>query len=506
MPRIPDDMGAFGGGPSLQPRRGVVQGPTDGRLDAIADLGETIGKIGQGIQEREDKLNYARAKSEYLKSKIQIESEFENDNDYQTYGERYKEKVGKARGDAAALIRNPTLRESFQLDTDVDIEQGLAGMAKKAFAKEKDNGRAKLTSLLDDSQKLIVSTSDPNIRRSAYDNVNASIDTAIENNWLAKEEGVNLKRKFAEESALQEFTSKSAEEQIQMLNDNHAALQFIPADKRQALEERATSSVISKQFLQKRIENMQRAETYDQLADMLEEAEGDIAAIPGDAFLSLNPEQQKNLRQYSANLSSGKYNVTDVVKYHDLKNLAANPATREAFLNRDLTKDVFEFAPPERKELINLQAKLRNKDPETEKMLDGYRTVGQRLNDTLIQAGINTKPTAGSDDAKSLALLRERVERSIIKEKERQGKKELSAEDEQRIIDRELIKEKTPGWFGTGFGAGERYTFQATIDDVSDEDRAKIEAALRARGQQVNDANILKLYTEKLKRDAMNGR
>lgn len=503
MPRIPDDMTSYGGGPSLQPRRGVVQGPADGRIDAIADLGETIGKIGQGIQDREDKLNYARAKSEYLKSKIQIESEFENDNDYQTYGERYKEKISKARGDASALIRNPMMRESFQFDTDVDIEQGLAGMARKAFAKEKDNGRAKLSGLLYDSQKLIVSTGDPAIRKSAYENVNQSVDAAIENNWLTREEGGNLKRKFAEESALQEFTSKSAEEQLQMLKDNHAALQFIPADKRQQLGERAQSSVVSKLFLQKRIENLQRAETFDGLADALEQNEGDISSIPADQFLSLKPEQQLRLRQYGANLASGKYNVTDVKKYHDLKNLAANPASREMFLNKDLTAEVFDFAPSERKELINLQAKLRNKDPETEKMLDGYRSVGQRLNDTLIQAGIDTRSKAGSDEAKSQALLRDSIERDIVREKQRLGKKDLSPEEEQRVIDRALIKKQFPTWWG---GKKETYTFQATIDDVSDEDRAQIEAALRAKGQVVSDANILKRYTEQLKREALNGR
>lgn len=503
MPRIPDDMGAYGGGPSLQPRRGVVQGPRDGTFDAIADLGETIGKIGNQIQDREDKLNYAAAKTQYLKSKIQIESEFENDQDYQTYGDRYKEKISKARGDASALIRNPMMRESFQFDTDVDIEQGLAGMARKAFAKEKDNGRAKLSGLLDDSQKLIVSTGDPAIRKSAYENVNQSVDAAIENNWLTREEGGNLKRKFAEESAIQEFTSKSAEEQLQMLKDNHAALQFIPADKRQQLEERAQSSVVSKLFLQKRIENLQRAETFDGLADALEQNEGDISSIPADQFLSLQPEQQLRLRQYGANLASGKYNVTDVTKYHDLKNLAANPASREMFLNKDLTAEVFDFAPAERKELINLQAKLRNKDPETEKMLDGYRSIGQRLNDTLTQAGIDTRPEAGSDEAKSQALLRDSVERDIVREKQRLGKKDLSPEEEQRVIDRALIKQQSPTWWG---GTKESYTFEATIDDVSDEDRAQIESALKAKGQIVNDANILKLYTEQLKRDALNGR
>lgn len=503
MPRIPDDMGAYGGGPSLQPRRGVVQGPRDGTIDAMADLGETIGKIGSQIQDREDKLNYAAAKTQYLKSKIQIESEFENDQDYQTYGDRYKEKIGKARGDAVALIRNPTMRESFQFDTDVDIEQGLAGMAKKAFAKEKDNGRAKLFGLLDESQKLITSTSDQLIRTSAYDNVNASVDSAIENNWLSREEGGNLKRKFAEESALQEFTSKSAEEQLQMLKDNHAALQFIPADKRQQLGERAQSSVVSKLFLQKRIENLQRAETFDGLADALEQNEGDISAIPADQFLSLKPEQQLRLRQYGANLASGKYNVTDVAKYHDLKNLAANPASREMFLNKDLTSEVLDFAPAERKELINLQAKLRNKDPEADKVLDGYRSVGQRLNDTLIQVGFDTKPKAGSNGAKNLALLRDSVERDIVREKQRLGKKDLAPEEEQRVIDRALIKQQSPTWWG---GTKETYTFQAEIDDVSDEDRVQIEAALRAEGQVVNDANILKRYTEQLKREALNGR
>lgn len=125
------------------------------------------------------------------------------------------------------------------------------------------------------------------------------------------------------------------------------------------------------------------------------------------------------------------------------------------------------------------------------------------MNDTLIQAGINTKPKAGSDEAKSQALLRDSVERDIVREKQRLGKKDLSPEEEQRVIDRALIKQQSPTWWG---GTKESYTFEATIDDVSDEDRAQIESALKAKGQIVNDANILKLYTEQLKRDALNGR
>lgn len=493
MPRIPDDMTSYGGGPSLQPRRGVVQGPADGRIDAIADLGETIGKIGQGIQDREDKLNYARAKSEYLKSKIQIESEFENDNDYQTYGERYKEKISKARGDASALIRNPMMRESFQFDTDVDIEQGLAGMARKAFAKEKDNGRAKLSGLLDDSQKLIVSTGDPAIRKSAYENVNQSVDAAIENNWLTREEGGNLKRKFAEESAIQEVRSRSPEEQLQMLKDDHQAFQFIPADKKKDIEETAKSSIISKAFLQKRIEAEQRKEIYFDMANRLEDSHGDLGAIDGNAFKMLSPEQQERIRIKSKKLQDGSYNVTDVTKYHDLKNMAANPATRSLFIDLDMTKEVDDFKPADRDEMINLQAKLRNKDPEADKVLDGYLSVSQRLNATIMQRGdIDLHPAKGSNAEKNLALLRDNLEKELIREKEALGKNKLTAPEEQKVIDRVLIKEKVPGLFGS---VNEVYAF-----DVPEGEREDIEEALRLKGQPVNAENVMKLYKEDLKR------
>lgn len=511
MPRIPDDMGAYGGGPSLQPRRGVVQGPRDGTFDAIADLGETIGKIGNKIQDREDKLNYAAAKTQYLKSKIQIESEFENDQDYQTYGDRYKEKISKARGDAVAMIRNPTMRESFQFDTDVDIEQGLAGMAKKAFAKEKDNGRAKLSGLLDESQKLITSTSDPLIRKSAYENVNVSIDAAIENNWLSREEGGNLKRKFAEESAILEIRSKSPEEQLQMLKDSHPALQFVPADKKRDIEETAKSSINSRYFLQKRFEAEQRKEIYFDMANRLEESHGDLAAIGVEAYKLLSPEQQERIRKKSRDLQNGSYNVTDVKKYHDLKNIAANPASRQMFLDMDMTVEVDDFAPSDRDEIINLQAKLRNKDPETEKMLDGYRSIGQRLNDTLTQAGFDTKPKAKSDDAKSLARLRDNIDKSIIREKQRLGKKDLSSEEEQRIIDRELIKYREPGWFNTVRaivveGSNEKFLFQVSPDDIGDDDRAKIIEALAAQNIEATEDNIMGMYKLKLMKGGENGR
>lgn len=496
MPRIPDDMGAFGGGPAIQPRRGIVQGPRDPSIDAVADLGATIGKIGEQIQDRDDKLNYSRAKTEYLKQKIQIESSFENDSDYATYGERYKDKIGKARESAVGLIRNPMLRESFQQDTDIDIEQGLAGMAKKAFARESDNGRANLATVLDDNQKLILSTGDPAIRASAYNNVNSAIDSAAANNWLDKEASGNLKRKFAEESALGEFTAKSAKDQLEMLSGNHPALQFIPLDKRRALEDRAKSAITSQMFVQKRIENLQKAETYDQVFDALEMNNGDISAIPANVLLSLSPEQQTRTHKHASDLATGKYNVTDVERYHDLKNFAANPATRQKFLDVDLTKEVFDFAPADRKELINLQAKIRNKDPEADKMLDGYRSIGQRLNDTLIQADVNPSPKKDTDEAKSLAMLRDRVERGVIKEKERLGKKELTADEEQRVIDRELITERKQTLFGWGPDK-ESFLFQTQVDDIPDGDRKKIEAALTQLGQPVNDANIIKMYVQK---------
>lgn len=489
MPRIPDDMTSYGGGPSLQPRRGVVQGPADGRIDAIADLGETIGKIGQGIQDREDKLNYARAKSEYLKSKIQIESEFENDNDYQTYGERYKEKINKARGDASALIRNPMMRESFQFDTDVDIEQGLAGMAKKAFAKEKDNGRANLSGLLDDSQKLIVSTSDPAIRKSAYENVNQSVDAAIENNWLSKEEGVNLKRKFAEGSARAEFKSRSPKEQLQMLKDGHPAAKMLPPDELKQVEAQAVLAQEAAYWRGVRFQKHQQSVLADELQDRFIRTR-DPASISLEEFQQLSPAGQESLVGFVTDTIKGIYRVTDMKKYSDLKMMAANPATREAFLGSDIEQEIATFNPKEQREIRNIYAKLLGDDPDEEKRLEGVWSLNQRIDNTLTSQKIRPK----TDDEKArFAPIRNEIEREVMRKKG-EVKRDLYPAEEQEIIDDVLIKQivEVPGRvFGTN--EEERYSFEVA-DEIPDSERQAIANALQESGIEPTTALIVRYY------------
>ena len=506
MPRIPDDMGAFGGGPSIQPRRGIVQGPRDARVDAVADLGATIGKIGEQIQDRDDKLNYSRAKTEYLKQKIQIESSFENDNDYATYGERYKDKIGKARESAVGLIRNPMLRESFQQDTDIDIEQGLAGMAKRAFAEESKHGRAKLSEILANNRELALSTSDPAIRKSFFDETNRALDKALENRYIDPETRQSASRKWAEDFAEGHYkTLGSADEQIAFLNSKDPIAQMIPADKRESFEVQAKLSKDAAFWRGVRLQKHQQAALADELHDRFYRTQ-DPASVSPEEYERLSPSGQANLRTTVEDTIKGKFRITPVEKYSDLKMMAASQQTRNAFLDLDIEDEIKNFHPTDQKEIRNIYTKLLGGDKDEEKRLDGVWSLSQRIDNTLTESKIKPK----DDSAKArFAPLKNEIEREVMR-KMGEVKRDLTPPEEQEIIDSALLKhiEEDPVTvFGKNIWTSrdERYSFEVA-QEIPDDERQTIANKLREKGIEPNTALIVKYYLQGKNLKAKNGR
>jgi hypothetical protein len=100
--------------------RVIAEYDTSGLARGIQSLGNSIERIGADIQQQRDTVDLARAEAYKTKGFIDVTNEFSEDGDYSTFGKRAPEKTGEVVNKAANLIRNPQLREKWQINANTD--------------------------------------------------------------------------------------------------------------------------------------------------------------------------------------------------------------------------------------------------------------------------------------------------------------------------------------------------------------------------------------------------
>lgn len=223
---------------------------------------------------------------------------------------------------------------------------------------------------------------------------------------------------------------------------------------------------------------------------------------PANVWARLSLEQRKALDSRLDQLRRGIQPETDWTLYSDLKLMAANPATKEKFLQTDVTTYRSKLGDTEYKEIVNLHVGARNGDAKTNKLLDGYRTNQEIVNTALNQIGVDPSPKAGSDDATKVAQFRKKVDDEIIQTQQRTGK-EVSTSDVQKIVENLTVESVTNrGWFFDTkkrvFELAPEDAVDFDVDQVPPKEKANIVSALKARGIAATDERILSLYKQKI--------
>ena len=206
---------------------------------AIGNIGDAVARIGERIQERRDKLTYVKEKSKFLQALTLAESEIGegDDTEYETYGNRYIDRVNEAKKESIGQIKNPDMRGQFEADADLDITQGLTRMAAKSWAMEVNHGVKDVQSTIKDSRDLYLSSSD-SVRESVLNNVNKSIDIAAENGYLKPAQAEALKRSTARNYAEGWISLQPAQEQARLLKSGEGVAELFDADERKAMIEK----------------------------------------------------------------------------------------------------------------------------------------------------------------------------------------------------------------------------------------------------------------------------
>jgi hypothetical protein len=255
MPTLPDKYDLRQASP--QPARSIVGGVPPIEQEAAENVGRAVSRLGmtgmalrQEQQEKEDRLNDAKARSQFLKNRVDIESAFDQDQDYKTFEPRYTEAISKAQGEAASLIRNPERREAFMAETALDRAQGTARIKQKAFAKEGDFERGQLDGVISSNRELALRASDEKTKTAFIANTQERIQSLIDAGHLDADQGKSLQRKSAEDYATASIEMLSAGEQVNRLKPGQKGMvDLIPSDRRADMLRRAEQQLKQEQAL-----------------------------------------------------------------------------------------------------------------------------------------------------------------------------------------------------------------------------------------------------------------
>lgn len=168
------------------------------RVIPAPDISPALTAIGARAAEKQDRSDYAEARSAFLRTKIETDSAFDEDQDWQTYEERYTERMTAAREAAAKAIGNPAARRQFIAESEVDLARGVAGIRTKARGREVDEGRGKLAGLLNSNLDAALATDDEPTRIGLIQSSQDAIESAAVRGYISPLEAETQRKGFVD--------------------------------------------------------------------------------------------------------------------------------------------------------------------------------------------------------------------------------------------------------------------------------------------------------------------
>lgn len=271
MPKLPSIDAPL---PVAQPRQAIVTYDGTQVARANAQLGQTIGgaieRVAGGMLEKQDRYNFAQAKSAFLKAQVELENELADDQDYTTYAERYNKRMNEAKEASLKMIRNPSDRALFQQDLELDIQRGLGSVQRKAKSKEIDVGRGTLMETINMNREMALQAGDEATRVSIIKATQDAIEGAKDRGYLSDQESVQWRQRATEDYALASVEMLDPAGQLEALSKG-GFTNLIPADKRAQLKMRAEKQIEAerkqREIEARQLQAIARAELSSQVQD-----------------------------------------------------------------------------------------------------------------------------------------------------------------------------------------------------------------------------------------------
>lgn len=237
MAKLPDDT-ALGQLPSASSGRPIATYDTTGYDRGAAAIGGGVSDLGKGIHsavkditaslvyqnETDSKLETARARSDFLTKKIGLDTSMKDDQDYETFQERYNTKLNEIRAGSSGLITNPKTRELFDLSISDDVAKAAQGANLQVNKIWKDRTLADSTTRLEAIRQAALKTQDPEERVKLIDDGNDIISSLATKNITSHADAAEYKKKWTQEYAKGAISLLPPQEQVSVLDGFGGAL------------------------------------------------------------------------------------------------------------------------------------------------------------------------------------------------------------------------------------------------------------------------------------------
>ena len=328
MARLPD-VDSLGARPIPQSRERFVPSARPG-ADIAAGLND-LATAGFQIAERQDRLAYAKSKSGLLMEDLRVRAELENDQDWETYEQRYRDRMKKARETASGQIRDPMDRAAFEQDSDFDIERGALAVRGLAKAKEVDTGRATTSSILETNRTAALETKDAGTRTALIQSTSDALRGAREKGYISAQEEEGQWKRWTADYGEGFLKVQTLPKRIDMLsNPKGTPADFVAPDRRAVLLKAAKNELESEQ--RARLSELRQSLT-DQMQDISAAAQAGIPVqnVPArESFVAAFGDREGAQRYESA---------------RKLANLSAEVASLHGKSNLDLMQQVEQYRP-----------------------------------------------------------------------------------------------------------------------------------------------------------------
>ena len=485
MPRLPDVNDLGSSRPVVQ-QQGIVRINGQQVGQAVESTGERMANLGFQIQAREDRMNLAKARAKFTQDQINFESQFDQDQDYKTYGQRYQAGINKVKSDASSMISNRKMREAFDLEADVEITRGYDRIAQKAWAKERDSGVASMNEVLTLGRENALRAGDDQTAMNSLRMMNETISAAKDNGYISATQAQQLQQKTAVDYATAKAGMLPPDARIKALKSGKM-FDVIPADKKAALIEAAESESMAAEYQAIRLQKLRMQEVG---INALNQIDKGMAPSQVDGWSLMDAGQRNGIISYYNKLNSPEDIKTDYNEFLNVVDVYTNPARRKEAEDFDITS-VKNVSPRHLEKLIGLRSKfLQGEDTSQEyKLIQDKSAV-----DSSIERILGKKKSDWNDDKKKVADSFYRVFDREMNTwlQDHPGEKTVPSEIRDKIIDdMSMLSVKSTGWF-----SDDRSPFKELIEEegLTPATVDAIAAGVRAAGRPVNAATIWETY------------
>lgn len=505
---------------------------------AIQDLAGTVEQIEKKAQAKEDRLNYAQARSSLLQADIAARSEFDGDPDWATYENRYSEKMKQAKSDASSMIKSTSDKALFDVEAQSDIARGLGAIGQKAWKGEVDTGRAGLAFTLDANRTSGLSSSDFATKIAFINSTDEALSGAREKGYIDEVEAVTMKKKWTDDFAESSILMMEPDKRVAVLSSPNGTLAAnIPADRRKALLEsakRENKEIVTRAKAQEKTDvivkkggsleaqlkearKIQDPEVRDsavtRVTKRYKEAEIITSAVQSEALdagykvafdgglydeiapsvlAAMDPKDALNLKSY---MNKGGVVKTNKKTWYDLTKMKTDDPRK--FADLDMLKYRNVLNDGDWKAMVKGQSDMKD----TKEVSFQLRSDNQLVDDTLRAIGVSPAPKDKAEAEKVYSFRYQYQE--TIDSFQKQEKRKATVDEKQKILDRMtmVVTSEDAGWayFDEDIRVFEVKEGDILVDlIVPDEERKEIIAALESGNREVTEQAILAWYRKSL--------